>query len=51
MHVAFWMTAVFALVFTNAVRANPPGFGKSFEEVVKLASKEGNVRIGDGLQR
>src|SRR5262245_11358780 len=29
--------------------ANPPGFGKSLEEIAKLAEKEGKVRIASGL--
>jgi ABC-type Fe3+ transport system substrate-binding protein len=36
-------------VFSAPGFANPPGFGKSFEEVVKLAIKEGKVRIGMGF--
>src|ERR671919_2794982 len=30
--------------------ANPAGFGKSLEEIGKLAEKEGRVRIASGLQ-
>jgi ABC-type Fe3+ transport system substrate-binding protein len=29
--------------------ANPPGFGKSLEEIAKLAEKEGRVHIASGL--
>jgi iron(III) transport system substrate-binding protein len=34
------------LIHVDDVRANPPGFGGSVDEIVKLANKEGKVRFG-----
>lgn len=46
---AFVATAICAFVFATAAWANPAGFGSTFDEVVKSASKEGKVRIGMGF--
>jgi ABC-type Fe3+ transport system substrate-binding protein len=45
---AFTTIAIFA-VSSHAV-ANPPGFGASVEEVVRLANKEGKVRFGSSIR-
>ena len=45
----FAITAIGLFLFVARAFANPPGFGKTFDEVVKLATKEGNVRIGMGF--
>ena len=54
----FWrlsLAALLAVAFTafsapsQSAFANPPGFGKSLEEIAKLAEKEGRVHIASGL--
>ena len=35
-----------AVADTQAAAANPAGFGKTLDEIGKLAEKEGRVRIG-----
>jgi iron(III) transport system substrate-binding protein len=42
-------TALTVFAVPAYVFANPPGFGGSFEEVVKLANKEGKVRYGSSI--
>src|SRR5918999_279947 len=37
------------LIAPAEAASNPPGFGKSLEEIAKLAEKEGRVRIATGL--
>ena len=37
------------LIAPPEAASNPPGFGKSLEEIAKLAEKEGRVRIASGL--
>ena len=43
------LTALGILVCSNHALSSPPGFGSSLDEVVRLASKEGNVRIAASL--
>ena len=45
----FLSTALTVFAVLPYVFANPPGFGGSFEEVVKLANKEGKVRYGSSI--
>lgn len=44
------MTAIALFVVSHRAAANPPGFGASFEEVVRLANKEGKVRFGSSIR-
>jgi iron(III) transport system substrate-binding protein len=48
---AMSLTSVFVtlLLFSQRADAQPAGFGKNFDEIVKLATKEGKVNVGSGL--
>jgi hypothetical protein len=41
--------ALSVLVFCGRAAAQSPALGKNYDEVVKLAVKEGRVRVGSGL--
>ncbi|HWP59295.1 MAG TPA: extracellular solute-binding protein [Candidatus Acidoferrales bacterium] len=48
-----WIVALAAAAVIGDSRhavGNPPGFGASFEEVVRLANKEGKVRYGSSIR-
>src|SRR5215510_4222898 len=49
--ISVFLTGVFAaiLIFSGRAASQSPAIGKSFDEVVKLAAKEGKVRVGSGL--
>jgi ABC-type Fe3+ transport system substrate-binding protein len=41
-----FLYASVTILFCSTANSGPPGFGNSFEEVVRLAKKEGKVRVG-----
>lgn len=46
----FLFAAMGLLALSPYAAANPPGFGGSFDEVVRLATKEGKVHFGSSLR-
>ena len=51
LHPAISLIGVLAAIFTfsSPAQSQPAGIGKNFEEIVRLANKEGILHIGSGL--
>lgn len=49
--IAMSLTSVLVgiVIFSPRADSQPAGFGKNFDEIVKLATKEGKVNVGSGL--